>query len=36
MILTAKQEEGLKTAVARFKAGMPWTCISGYAFWAKP
>jgi exodeoxyribonuclease-5 len=31
MILTAKQEEGLKTAVARFKAGMPWTCISGYA-----
>jgi exodeoxyribonuclease-5 len=31
MILTNKQEEGLKVAVARFKAGEPWTCISGYA-----
>ena len=31
MILTTKQQEGLKTAVARFKAGEPWTCISGYA-----
>ena len=31
MILTAKQEEGLRVAVARFKAGEPWTCISGYA-----
>ena len=31
MILTAKQEEGLKIAVARFKAHEPWTCISGYA-----
>ena len=31
MVLTNKQEEGLKTAVARFKAGEPWTCISGYA-----
>lgn len=31
MILTAKQQEGLKTAVARFKAGERWTTISGYA-----
>lgn len=31
MILTKKQEEGLKIAVARFKAHEPWTCISGYA-----
>ena len=31
MILTNKQEEGLKIAVARFKAREPWTCISGYA-----
>lgn len=31
MVLTTKQEEGLKIAVARFKAGEPWTCISGYA-----
>ena len=31
MILTSKQEEGLKVAVARFKANEPWTCISGYA-----
>ena len=31
MILTAKQEEGLRIAVARFKLGEPWTCISGYA-----
>ena len=31
MVLTNKQEEGLKIAVARFKAGEPWTCISGYA-----
>ena len=31
MILTAKQEEGLKIAVARYKANEPWTCISGYA-----
>ena len=31
MILTNKQEEGLKIAVARFKAHEPWTCISGYA-----
>ena len=31
MILTAKQEEGLKIAVARYKAHDPWTCIAGYA-----
>ena len=31
MIPTAKQEEGLKIAVARYKANEPWTCISGYA-----
>lgn len=31
MILTAKQEEGLKLAVARFKAHEPYTTIAGYA-----
>lgn len=31
MILTAKQEEGLKIAVARYKAHKAWTCIAGYA-----
>ena len=31
MTLTSKQEAGLKIAVARYKAGEPWTCISGYA-----
>lgn len=31
MILTAKQEAGLKLAVARFNDREPWTCISGYA-----
>jgi exodeoxyribonuclease-5 len=31
MVLTTKQEEGLKIAVERFKSGEPWTCISGYA-----
>ena len=31
MILTAKQEEGLKIAVARYKEHKPWTCIAGYA-----
>ena len=31
MILTAKQEEGLKIAVARYKANESWTCIAGYA-----
>ena len=31
MILTAKQEEGLKIAVARYKANEKYTIISGYA-----
>lgn len=31
MVLTAKQEEGLKIAVARYKNNEPWTCIAGYA-----
>lgn len=31
MILTNKQEEGLKIAVTRYKAREPYTCISGYA-----
>lgn len=31
MILTAKQEEGLKIAIERYKAGEPYTCIAGYA-----
>ena len=31
MELTRKQEEGLKIAVARYKAHEPWTCIAGYA-----
>ena len=31
MILTNKQEEGLKIAVSRFKTREPWTCIAGYA-----
>ena len=31
MILTAKQEEGLKIAVERYKAREPYTIISGYA-----
>ena len=31
MILTNKQQEGLKIAVARFKAHEPYTCVSGYA-----
>lgn len=31
MILNAKQEEGLKLAVARYKAREKYTCISGYA-----
>lgn len=31
MILTNKQEEGLKIAVARYKNKEPYTCISGYA-----
>lgn len=31
MILTKKQEEGVKIAVARYKQGEKYTCISGYA-----
>lgn len=31
MTLTTKQQEGLDIAVARYKAGEAWTCISGYA-----
>lgn len=31
MILTTRQEEGLRIAVDRYKAGERWTCISGYA-----
>ena len=31
MILTKKQEEGLKIAVARYKNGEKYTCIAGYA-----
>jgi exodeoxyribonuclease-5 len=31
MILTAKQEEGLRTAVARHRAGEKYTVIAGYA-----
>lgn len=31
MTLTSKQEEGLKLAVARYKQGEKYTCISGYA-----
>ncbi|MBO7211203.1 MAG: AAA family ATPase, partial [Methanobrevibacter sp.] len=31
MQLTAKQEQGLKIAVERYRNGEPWTCIAGYA-----
>ena len=31
MILTLKQEQGLKLAVKRFKDNEPFTVISGYA-----
>lgn len=31
MILTNKQEEGLKIAVARYKNKEAYTCIAGYA-----
>ena len=31
MILTVKQEEGLKIAVTRYKSHEPYTCIAGYA-----
>ena len=30
--LTRKQEEGLKIAVQRYKAGEPWTCIAIKSF----
>lgn len=31
MELSRKQEEGLRTALARYKAGEKYTVISGYA-----
>ena len=31
MVLTDKQNEGLKIAVRRYKEKQPWTCIAGYA-----
>ena len=31
IILTEKQEEGLRLAVQRYNEGKPWTCIAGYA-----
>ena len=31
MVLTKKQEEGLKIAVERYNNKEPWTCIAGYA-----
>ena len=31
MTLTNKQEQGLKIAIARFRAGEKYTVISGYA-----
>lgn len=31
MTLTNKQEEGLRIAVQRYKLGLPYTCIAGYA-----
>lgn len=31
MVLTNKQEEGLRCAVSRYYAREPWTCIAGYA-----
>lgn len=31
LVLTNKQEEAVKIAVARYKAGEKYTCISGYA-----
>lgn len=30
MILTTKQEQGLKIAVERYNNHEPWTCIAGY------
>lgn len=29
--LTEKQQKGVDLAVARYKEGKPYTCISGYA-----
>ena len=31
MVLTKKQEEGLKIAVQRYNDHEAWTCIAGYA-----
>ncbi len=31
ILLTEKQQKGLKIAVERYKAREPWTCIAGYA-----
>jgi hypothetical protein len=31
IILTKKQEEALKIAIARYNLGMPYTVIAGYA-----
>ena len=31
MILTTKQEQGLKIAVERYRNKEPYTCIAGYA-----
>lgn len=31
MVLTNKQEQGLKIALERYRAGEPYTCISGFA-----
>ena len=36
MILTKKQEEGLKIAVERFNNGEPYTCIAGYVIRKNP
>ena len=35
MVLTAKQQKGLEIAVARYKEGKRWTCVSGYALQGK-
>lgn len=35
MILTNKQEEGLKVAVERFNNHEPYTCIAGYVSQSK-
>ena len=36
MILTNKQEEGLKVAVERFNNHEPYTCIGGYLIGQNP